>query len=497
MGEMSWALGVDGHAGPAKLVEYEALLNEFFPGSASLAVCQYDRRRFAPEMVEDVLRTHPIAVLGDQVCPNLYYEPPAAVLGGASKAERVDWMIGQLRRAHAAEDAVRASEAKLRRVAESGIVGLFYWDIHGGVTDANDAFLSMLGHTRDDLAAGRVDWRALTPPAYRHLDDEYVRQLMTAGRHGPYEKAYLAADGREVPVLIASAFFDGSRERGVCVCVDVSEQARARAAADSARRLAEDASRAKSDFLAVMSHELRTPLNAVIGYEQLLSSGIGGPLTETQRRHLGRIRASADHLLALIDEVLTLTRLEGGRDDVRREPVPLDRALEEAAAVIEPLAGAKGLAFRVEAAPPACVLETDARKLRQVVVNLLSNAVKFTERGEVVLAARADGREVEISVRDTGIGIRPELWERIFDPFWQAEATWTRTAQGAGLGLHIARRLARLLGGDVHVESAAGRGSTFTVRLPRGGGASAGGDDARADDAAPDDAAPARPGAGR
>jgi signal transduction histidine kinase len=237
--------------------------------------------------------------------------------------------------------------------------------------------------------------------------------------------------------------------------------------AETARVDAERANRAKSDFLAVMSHELRTPLNAIIGYEALLSDGITGPVDDAQRTQLARIRASAAHLLALIDEVLSFSRVEAGMEVVRREPVSVDRVVTEAAEMVAPAAGAKHLSLEVRLPDEPLILETDPAKLRQILANLLSNAVKFTERGVVTLSASGDDGVIVLEVRDTGIGIAPEHLERIFDPFWQVEQSPTRRAGGSGLGLAVTRRLARLLGGDVEVESAGGKGSVFRVRVPR------------------------------
>ncbi|HEX8271346.1 MAG TPA: HAMP domain-containing sensor histidine kinase [Longimicrobiaceae bacterium] len=250
---------------------------------------------------------------------------------------------------------------------------------------------------------------------------------------------------------------------------------RALAEAEEARRAAEEADRTKSAFLATMSHELRTPLNAIIGYEKLLEEEIVGPVTDTQKGQLRRIGASAGHLLGLIDEILTLARIEAGREEVRPEPVRLGEVVWSAAAMVEPLAAARGLRFTVAGPEPDAVLRTDPGKLRQVLLNLLGNAVKFTDAGEVALEARSAGGYVEVAVRDTGPGIAPEHLERIWDAFWQVEQTTTRAHEGSGLGLAVSRRLAGLLGGEIRVESAPGRGSTFTVRLPAGTGADAAG----------------------
>ncbi|HEX9108413.1 MAG TPA: ATP-binding protein, partial [Longimicrobiales bacterium] len=230
---------------------------------------------------------------------------------------------------------------------------------------------------------------------------------------------------------------------------------------------AEAANRAKSDFLTIMSHELRTPLNAVVGYTDLLQEGVPGPLTPNQALYLERIRKSSNHLLSLIEEVLTYARLEAGRESVRREIVALDDLVRQASALVEPTAAARGLSYEVYVPEQDVRLETDARKVRQMLANLLSNAVKFTEQGSVVLTAREAGDDVIFEVKDTGIGIAPEHLERIFDAFWQVDSGTTRRAGGTGLGLGVTHRLAQLLGGEVTVQSELGQGSTFTLRLPR------------------------------
>lgn len=244
---------------------------------------------------------------------------------------------------------------------------------------------------------------------------------------------------------------------------------RAAMAMDNARMFdeTEEANRAKADFLAIMSHELRTPLNAIMGYADLLEGEISGPMTTKQRQQLSRIRASARHLLQLIEEILSFARLEQGEDEIELDRVGARELAREAADVIGSMAATKGLALEVVERGPDIVLETDVAKARQVLVNLLSNGVKFTDEGRVELGVDREGDEAIFTIRDTGIGILPEMLDRIFDPFWQAERPNTRRVGGTGLGLSVSRRFARLLGGDIGVASTPGHGTTFTVRLPR------------------------------
>ncbi len=251
----------------------------------------------------------------------------------------------------------------------------------------------------------------------------------------------------------------------------LSERARndaeaAKAEADAARGEAESANGAKSDFLAVMSHELRTPLSAIMGYQELLADGITGPINEQQAQQLGRIKASARHLLSLIDEILTFTRIDAGREEITLELVSLASLLDPAAEIVEPLARARNLHIEVMLPSNPVFVETDPVKVRQMIVNLLSNAVKFTDSGRIILAGDQKGDQLVISVQDTGIGISSEHFDRIFEPFWQVEQKATRRAGGTGLGLTVTKRLALLLGGDVSVTSTPGEGATFTICLP-------------------------------
>lgn len=267
----------------------------------------------------------------------------------------------------------------------------------------------------------------------------------------------------------ARALRESDKERVDLLAMEKNARAiaeRARAEAETARAEAERANTIKTDFLAVMSHELRTPLTAIMGYEELLSDGITGPVTELQRQQLGRINASARHLLGLIDEILTFARVDIGRERVRWESISVNQTLTDAAGLIESMAAAKKLKYTIELLSEDQSIQTDGSKLRQMLVNLLSNAVKFTDRGEVRLTTSVRDGMLEIRVSDTGVGIDSANIEDVFEPFWQLEQNATRKSGGTGLGLSVTRKLARLLGGDVSVASRLGAGTTFLLTLP-------------------------------
>ncbi|HKG92625.1 MAG TPA: GAF domain-containing protein [Gemmatimonadaceae bacterium] len=255
--------------------------------------------------------------------------------------------------------------------------------------------------------------------------------------------------------------------RRVAAAVD---RARLFRAVEATRRLAEAASRAKTDFLATMSHELRTPLNAIAGYVQLLEMGLRGPMAAEQLTDLARIKRNQEHLLALINDVLDVAKLEAGRVELRPDDVSLAEVLDGVQALVAPQVQAKGLAYDYRRPDTAVAARADRERLQQIVVNLLSNAVKFTPAGgRVTLDAERRGGGVVVRVADTGRGIPASKLEAIFEPFVQVESVHTRTQGGTGLGLAISRDLARRMEGDLTVESEVGAGSTFTLRLPGAG----------------------------
>jgi signal transduction histidine kinase len=251
-------------------------------------------------------------------------------------------------------------------------------------------------------------------------------------------------------------------------CAQAVERARLYDAEKTARALAEEANKAKTDFLTTMSHELRTPLNAIGGYADLIQAGIRGPVSEEQIVDLERIKRSQRHLLSLINDVLNFAKLQAGIVQVSNVEFEIDRIASNVEELITPQILERKLSYRFVSAAEKCICKGDPEKVEQILLNLLSNAVKFTEPGgEITVSIECDPMSVMVNVADTGAGIAADKLEAVFEPFVQLNRTKTSVSVGTGLGLSISRDLARAMGGELTVSSSPGKGSVFTLRLPR------------------------------
>ena len=309
----------------------------------------------------------------------------------------------------------------------------------------------------DDVEATRVAWRRAAVDNMPIALEHRVRRADGEWRHMALSVA---------PVLDE----DGSIREWVGSHTDITDRKEAELALAAAKDAAEAANRAKSSFLANMSHELRTPLSAVIGYTEMLEDEAEDMGEQAMLTDLGKIKTNAQHLLGLINDVLDLSKVEAEKMDVFAEDIEVATFVREAAGTVEALVHRKSNELVLDVGEGVGTMRSDAVKLRQCLFNLLSNAAKFTENGTITLGIRretsAGGEWLSFSVRDTGIGMTADQVSRLFQRFAQADETTTRKFGGTGLGLALSRAFARLLGGDVTVESVEGQGTCFTLRVP-------------------------------
>ncbi|MBD2730379.1 PAS domain S-box protein [Nostoc sp. FACHB-892] len=373
-----------------------------------------------------------------------------------------------------AEKTLRESEARFRRLFESNLIGVAFWNVDGFIIDANDAFLQSAGYTRDEFATlGKINWRELTPIEYKDLDDRALLEVQTAGISRIYEKEYLQRDGKRVPIVLGIALLNDSKDNGVAFVLDITDRKSVEKECDrlleremKARKEAEIANKIKDEFLAVLSHELRTPLNSVLGWSKLLRTRNFDE--KTTNHALETIERNAKLQTQLIEDLLDVSRILRGKLNLNICPVNLVMVVEAALETIQLAAQAKSIQIQTIFDPALGQVMGDPNRLVQVIWNLLSNAVKFTPAGgRVEIRLMEVGNQAQIQVSDTGKGIAREFLPYVFDYFRQADSTITRAFGGLGLGLAIVRKVVEMHGGNVHAESPGeGSGTTFTVELP-------------------------------
>jgi PAS domain S-box-containing protein len=372
-----------------------------------------------------------------------------------------------------AEEALREREARIRRLVESNVIGVHFWNLDGGLTEANDAFLRTVGYSREDLLSGNINWASMTPPEYRAADAHAIEELAQCGIFQPYEKEYIRKDGRRVAVLLAGATFEDSSEQGVAFILDLTER---RAAEAERARLGERLRQAEKmeaigRLAGGVAHDFNNVLGGILAYGEMLFED--APADSPRKRHAQNVLTAAARGRALVEQILAYSRSQRGR----RTPTDICRVVAE---TLELVPGSLLADIRVEASAPESPLVVigDATQLHQVVMNLCSNAIQAMSGGGALRVALEStdfstekalthgtlkpGRYVRLSVVDSGSGMDEATLSRIFEPFF----TTKEVGRGTGLGLALVYAIVTDLGGAIDVKSAVGQGSMFAIYLP-------------------------------
>jgi PAS domain S-box-containing protein len=387
---------------------------------------------------------------------------------------------------HEMEEALRSSEEKYRSIFEAAPVGIFRSTLAGRFISANSRLAALFGYRSPEALMNSVTHIAEDLFVHPEMRHEMVHRARESDGFVQCEVEYRRSDGSSFPAnLYVRALRDGGGETILEGFVeDITERKRAEEALREAHNVLErrveertaelsaanerltELDRLKSQFLASMSHELRTPLNSIIGFTSLLRRGLAGPVNDEQVKQLGIVHSSASHLLGLINDLLDVSRIEAGRADLQHEPFDFVEVVNEVALSLQPMADRKGLRVILELTQPVILMRGDRKRAFQVLLNLVNNALKFTERGSVRIAAASSDGLLRVEVADTGIGIKPEQLEMLFEAFRQLDGSAKRVYEGTGLGLYLCRKLLTLMGGEIHAESEYGKGSRFIYSMP-------------------------------
>jgi len=356
-------------------------------------------------------------------------------------------------------------EAKIRRLIDANIVGIFIWDFDGRILEANDAFLELVGYDRDDLIAGRIRWKELTPPEWHERDAVTLREHKRTGRASPFEKEYFRKDGSRVPVLLGAATFEDGGSQGVAFVLDLSERKRASEALGEAQAALARVNRVTTlgVLASSIAHEVNQPLGAMVTGAASGSRWLAAqpPDLNKAQHALERIAKDGERAGEIIHRLRALVK----RQPQRKEPVDINEAIVEVIALTRDEVGRNEIALTPSLAGKLPLVEGDRIQIQQVILNLIVNAIEAMggigdRRRELAIRSAKDGKTVLVEVRDSGLGVNPERVDQLFEPFH------TTKADGIGMGLSISRSIIEAHGGRLWATANEPHGAVFQFSLP-------------------------------
>lgn len=382
-----------------------------------------------------------------------------------------------LAKLQASEIQLRQSETRFRRLIESNIIGVFFPELTGNIPEANDAFLQIIGYDRQDLQAGRVNWKSITPRAYEAIDKQKVEELRTTRICTPFEKEYLHKDGRHVPVLVGAALLEGSQQDTIAFVIDLTERKQAEAAVHQLNETLEHRVQERTAqliatnqeleaFAYSVSHDLRAPLRYISGFARLLRKQAADRLDEASLRYLNIITDATKQADRLIDDLLAFSRM--GRVEMRHTPIDMNQLVKEVQQDLQPAMNDREIHWSIEPLPK---VQADPSMLRLVLRNLLDNALKYTQPRSIarieigsIQPDQKQDQEITFYVRDNGVGFDMKYAYKLFGVFQRLHSD----AQfvGSGIGLANVRRIIHRHNGRTWAEGELDRGSTFFFTLP-------------------------------
>jgi PAS domain S-box-containing protein len=349
-----------------------------------------------------------------------------------------------------AEDRLKERERQFRHLVDANVIGVVIKSLDGPIFEANDIFLKMVGYSREDLLAGKVNWRTMTPPEHLKNHNKYEKQILTRGAATPFEKEYIRKDGTRIPVLLGDVLLDRETRKTITFILDITKQ--------------KELDQRKDEFIALASHELKTPLTSLKMYAQLVKRQSSESKDKKSAHMLSAMDSQINKLTELVNDLLDVSRIQSGKLVYKKDLFLFDNLIEELVEELQPVATNHVIYLKGKTGQK---IKGDKDRIKQVFTNLLTNAIKYSPKADkiIITLMEIDG-SVQVSVQDFGLGVPKEQEEKIFERFFQVSRPLSHTYPGLGLGLYISKEIINRHGGKLWVRSIYGKGSTFYFTLP-------------------------------